>query len=134
MGEELRKSRLLAPSGRGRVFTQFLNHKFTDLSITTAISIIANFLLFPECLCWTKSRIFFCSSASSSWSAPLECCHSTSSAVSGEEKITELKTPLCKGMSESVDDPRLRESRWPNSVCAGASSRNLGRISELQLN
>ena len=32
MGKELRESRLLAPSGRGRVFAQFLTHKFTHLS------------------------------------------------------------------------------------------------------
>ena len=32
MGKELRESRLLAPSGCGRVFTQFLAHKFTHLS------------------------------------------------------------------------------------------------------
>ena len=32
MGRELRKSRLLAPSGRGRVFTQFLTHKSAHLS------------------------------------------------------------------------------------------------------
>ena len=32
MGKELRESRLLAPSGREHVFTQFLTHKFTLLS------------------------------------------------------------------------------------------------------
>ena len=32
MGKELRESRLLAPSGRGRVFMQFLTYKFTHLS------------------------------------------------------------------------------------------------------
>ena len=31
MGKELRESRLLASSCRGRVFTQFLSHKFTPL-------------------------------------------------------------------------------------------------------
>ena len=32
MGKELRESRLLACSVRGRVFTQLLTHKFTHLS------------------------------------------------------------------------------------------------------
>ena len=32
MGKELRESRLLASSCRGRVFTQFLSQKFTTLS------------------------------------------------------------------------------------------------------
>ena len=32
MAKELRESRLLAPSGRGHVFTQFLTHKFKHLS------------------------------------------------------------------------------------------------------
>ena len=32
MGKELRESHLLALSGRGHVFTQFLTHKFTHLS------------------------------------------------------------------------------------------------------
>ena len=33
MGKELRESRLLPSSGRGRVFTQFLTHKFKNLSM-----------------------------------------------------------------------------------------------------
>ena len=38
MGKELRESSLLAPSSRGRVFTQFLTHKFTLLSINLWVS------------------------------------------------------------------------------------------------
>ena len=32
MGKESRDSRLLAASGRGTIFTQFLTHKYTHLS------------------------------------------------------------------------------------------------------
>ena len=46
MGKELRESRLLAPSGRGRVFTLFLTHKFTLLS-----TYITNAFRHPDKLC-----------------------------------------------------------------------------------
>ena len=44
MGKELRESCLLASSARGRVFTQFLNHKFTHLSITMTRALRENWL------------------------------------------------------------------------------------------
>ena len=47
MGKELRESSLLALSGRRRVFTQFLAHKFAHLSTEMASK---------ECMCLKKTQ------------------------------------------------------------------------------
>ena len=51
MGKELRESRLLASSGRGRVFTQFLIHKLTLLSTYFAFGFLSGgaYALFSIC-------------------------------------------------------------------------------------
>ena len=51
MGKELRESRLLASSCRWRVFTQFLSHKFTLLSIYFAFGFLSGgaYALFSIC-------------------------------------------------------------------------------------